>query len=510
MDSQYLPSNRSRTTASYQTDINALVSMFLSRAQDLNKKVASETTTGSSIINALIRFVIGPGLEPKASPEMSRLGWTAEQRSRFVSQAESFFRMYAGSKAIDFYGREDFNSLQSIAMRNIFNGDVLVHQMYGTEGQGYRPMLQLLSGRWVCNEMGVEDTKRVTGGVVFDDAGREVGYQIMQTDCNRLDTYTVKKVDKYNPAGFEEFRLVLIQPREANQVRGIPWLAPVLQDILDLEKFKIAHRTKAATQALFSAAITSEADAPVQQVSSIDRIRSLEMRGGQQEGPLKGEPQNDVQLGAGNVLSLNPGEHLEMVESKSPMSSYKEFTELELSQIGGAVSVPYEMMVQRYNSNFSSSRATIMGAEKTYKVIREEFASKICAPVWEQVIDWGIRLGEIEAPGYLEGSDFFRRAVLACSWIGPAAIVLDPTREINAHIQAIQNNLEPREVATRELLQMDFEEVADMLAHEKETLEDKGLQSAVVNTFNQKAVQQEDGTDGKEGKEDTEDGPNEE
>ena len=490
MASQYYPNDRAKVTASYNTDINALVTQFLGRSQDISKKLISETTIGAMIINALIRFVIGPGLEPKASPENSILKWSTEERAKFVSSAEAFFRMYAGSKDIDYYNRESFGSLQSVALRNILtDGDTLLHRIYGTKAQSYKPMIQLLSGAWIGNPNGSIDTKEQVGGVIFDADGREKGYCIFQTDNNLLDSYTTKTVNKYGADGFEEFILVGIQPRESNQVRGIPWLSSVSQDILDLEKFKIAHRTKAATQALLTAVIKSTEDAPSAPVSSVDKIRGLERKS--QALPVEADT-SEVQLGAGNVVALNPGESIDMLESKAPMNSYKEFVELELAQIGGAVSVPYEMMTQRYNSSFSSSRATITGAEKTYKVIREEFAGKICAPVWEQVVDYGIRLGMIEAPGYLEGSDLYKRAVLASSWIGPSSIVIDPTREINAHISAISNNLEPREIATRELLQMDFEEVTDMLQNEKNTLEEKGLSSAVYNVFNEKKPAEED------------------
>ena len=490
MASQYYPNDRAKVTASYNTDINALVTQFLGRSQDISKKLISETTIGAMIINALIRFVIGPGLEPKASPENTILKWSTEERAKFVSSAEAFFRMYAGSKDIDYYNRESFGSLQSVALRNILtDGDTLLHRIYGTKAQSYKPMIQLLSGAWIGNPNGSIDTKEQVGGVIFDSDGREKGYCIFQTDNNLLDSYTTKTVNKYGADGFEEFILVGIQPRESNQVRGIPWLSSVSQDILDLEKFKIAHRTKAATQALLTAVIKSTEDAPSAPVSSVDKIRGLERKS--QALPVEADT-SEVQLGAGNVVALNPGESIDMLESKAPMNSYKEFVELELAQIGGAVSVPYEMMTQRYNSSFSSSRATITGAEKTYKVIREEFAGKICAPVWEQVVDYGIRLGMIEAPGYLEGSDLYKRAVLASSWIGPSSIVIDPTREINAHISAISNNLEPREIATRELLQMDFEEVTDMLQNEKNTLEEKGLSSAVYNVFNEKKPAEED------------------
>lgn len=466
----YAPKKRNSVNANYNVDMNFLVSAFLKTSQDRSQKLYSETTLGSSIINGLVRFVIGPGLEAQASPENTVLGWDEETRSRFISESEAFFRMMAGNKSIDFYGKESFQSLQVIAFRNILvSGDVLQHRSYRGKAHGYAPYLQILSGQWVRNPSGKQDDKSCVGGVRFNERGQELGYYIAETLSNLSDAFTSKYVSKVNSyTGFEEYNLVKLLSREANQVRGIPWLTPVLEDLLDMETFKTAYKTKAVTQALLTGVIESEAEAPAAVVSTMDTIRNLDVR--QNQDAL---PQNvdDVKLGSGNIIALNPGEKMNMVESKVPATAYAEYMKTELTSIGGAVTLPYEMLMQSYNSSFSASKATIAGAEKGYRVLREEFATKFCAPVWEQVIDYGIRIGRITAPGYLDGDPYTKRAVLASTWIGPASVVVDPVKEVNAHILAVNANLETREHALRELYSTDFEETVERIRKEQSMME---------------------------------------
>ena len=84
-----------------------------------------------------------------------------------------------------------------------------------------------------------------------------------------------------------------------------------------------------------------------------------------------------------------------------------------------------------------------------------------------QVIDWGIRTGKLEAPGYIEGDWRYRQAVLAVTWIGPSPINIDPKKEVEAHILAINAGLETKEQACRELYQTDYEETVERIQKEK-------------------------------------------
>ena len=472
MSSEYNPPKRTNTNAYFPLDINFMVSAFLKSLQDRSIKAASETATGSMILNTLTEFVVGQGLEAQSSPENAVLKWDDETRSRFVSQAESFFRQYAGSRRIDHYGKMNFYQTQKVAFQNALkDGDFLLHRSYRNGHHDYEPYYQVLSGKWVRNpNMQIMDDKILTGGVEFDDAGREVAYWIAETLADRQDSFQSYKVWKYNnKSNFEEYNLVRFGVREANQVRGIPVLTPILEDIFNLEEFKVAYRMKAATQALFTGVISSEKDAPAPAVSTIETLRNLQALGRETPEAL---PHNvdDIALGTGNIIQLNPGEKFDMAESKVPAADYKQYMDTELPQITAAVGLACEMALQKYNNNYSASRATIAGQEKKFKNYRDELACGFCTPVWDQVIDWGIRKGYIEAPGYIEGDWRFKQAVLAVTWIGPSPINIDPKKEVEAHILAINAGLETREQACRELFQTDYEETVDRIKKEMDIM----------------------------------------
>ena len=483
MGTEYKTSGRSEVRAYYPVDINQFASFFLKTLQDRNLKAVSETSIGSMIINTFTSFTIGEGLEPQASPESSALGWTEQQRSTFIAQAESFFRRYAGSKRIDHYGKNNFYQLQAIALRNcLVDGDSLLHRSYRNKKHDYEPYIQVFSGRWVRNPLfNSVDTKKITGGVEFDSVGREIAYYIAEVTADRLDTMTARKVLKFNPySGFMEFDLIRLDLRESNQVRGIPVLSPVLEDIFDLETFKAAYKQKAANQALFTGVITSEKDAPAPVVSTTETLKKLstpQLTVDEAKAIIAGQV-HDVSMGGGNIIQLNPGEKWEMAESKAPSADFAKFVETELAHICSGVGdggIAYEMVLQKYSDNYSASRATIAGQEKKFRNLRSVFAFEFCDPIWEQVIDYGIRQGYIEAPGYLDGDWIFRKSVLACTWIGPSPINIDPKKEVEAHILAINAGLETKEDAVREMFGRDFEETAERRLHEKELEESLGL-----------------------------------
>ena len=126
-------------------------------------------------------------------------------------------------------------------------------------------------------------------------------------------------------------------------------------------------------------------------------------------------------------------------------------------------------MLNSYNASFSASRATINSSEKLYKTMRDEFSKKVCNPVYEMIVDYGIMAGLIEAPGYFD-SELKKRAILTCTWTGATPTQVDPVKEVNAYALAISNGLCTREYASRNLYGLDFDEVAERLRKEQETI----------------------------------------
>lgn len=501
MGSVHKPKPRSQSVrnfkAYYPTDINKLTSAYRDGNLSRIERLVSDTSIGRAIVEKLVVNVVGEGIVPNASPESTFLDWSDETRNKYITQAEAYWRAVANNKKIDFYERYNIAGLQRIALRNIIvKGDVLMQRIY--DKRSLFPKVRLIGGQWVQQPNGTMDTTHITGGVQLDKNQREIGYYIAKTDENRQDGFETEYHKKYLSDGFEQLSLLRIAPKESNQIRGISILNAAQEDIISLETAKNSFVANMILHSILSAFITKEKDAPEATINSIDTIKGVGVK--QEEGDFVYD-EKDVALGTGNIVELNPGEKIQTVEASVQGQSFEAFQKSVLSQIGAAVGVPYEIMLDSFNSSFSASKGTISAAYKGFKIMSEELGAQLVAPMWEMIIDHGIRNGDIEAPGYLEATEIQRRSILACTFITPRQIVLDPTRDYNALSVALDNNLITHERAIRETTGEDFEEVIKRKGHEKREMEKHGLsvtpeqREIQIDDENDKEEEDEENTD---------------
>lgn len=469
MANRYLPSSESKITQNFRryfsADPNQGYSFYKGEAQNVSLGLYYETSIGRMIINRLTTKVIGNGLVPMASPEVDILGWSPEQVERFQKQVESLYRIITGSPSFDWRGKSELREMQSTAFKMILTtGDVLLHRGFRKKGGVVYPYIQNISGKLIGNPSGANDTKNLTGGVSLNDNGQELGYYIMVPDQNRNDTYDYKYVSRVNPrTGHKDYDLIQLCSAESNQIRGIPYLSALRDDILQLIKLKDLHIAKAVIQTLFTVAIEKDKGSQPSTESFKDKLK-YGVAGGDEKPVSEDTPL--FELGSGIVVQLDDGEHIKSVETALNAMDFSQTIRTNLEIIGSAVGLPYEELLGSYNASFSASRATINDSEKYYKTLRNEFIAKYMTPIYEHVVEYCITAGLVDAPGYYD-SELKRRAVLACTWTGTTATQVDPVKEVNAYKLAIDSGLCTREYATRSLFGMDFEEVADRLMQEK-------------------------------------------
>lgn len=452
----------------YSSDPNQFYSAYQNLSQHESEAMYRQFPMGKMIIDAQTRMVIGKGLTPMSSPETDITGWDQETTARFTRQAEAYFRLVTGSRNFDWYGKNDFKQLQQIAFRNILiEGDTLVHRGFRRlRNKSTAPYLQLISGRMVTQNYR-EDNKRMTGGVYIDpDTGRETAYAVRIIGEDLMDTLATRIVRRYNPrTGRLEFDLIQLQKSDPALVRGIPLLTALRGSILGLGKYQDNHLLQSIVQNMFSVFIEKEEDTEGPTLKN-----KLAGVGGSPDPIDPGK----INLGAGNVVPLNPKEHAVLVQRQAQGEDYSKYLTANIEIIAGACGLSAETVLNRYNASFSASRATIASTEKNNEILREEFVQKFCEPVWEQVVDTGVLQGFIEAPGYLEDG-VIRRAALATTWAGPTPAQVDPVKEVNAYIAAIKAGLCTHEYAIRRLYGMDVEEVVERLAKERADYERHGI-----------------------------------
>ena len=251
--------------------------------------------------------------------------------------------------------------------------------------------------------------------------------------------------------------LQICKDMRADQCRGVPLLAPVIESLKQLSRFNEAELGAAIVRSFFSIFFTQkERD-----------LTFNDIVGAQQQE----EPEIDAsefKLDSPSVTSLPAGVDVKFLSNNQAQSEFAEFTAAFIKQIAAAVNIPFEVLLKSFNSSYSASRASLLQAENEFRQRREAFVTDYCQPIYEQFLMEAIAIGRIDAPGFFD-DPVKRQAYLNAMWINERANVLDPLKEANAQVLRLQNNLSTYE---RELAAtgQDFDDVAQQLKTERELL----------------------------------------
>jgi lambda family phage portal protein len=252
------------------------------------------------------------------------------------------------------------------------------------------------------------------------------------------------------------------------QRRGIPLIAPIIELCLTLDRYLKAETIAAQIQALFTLVITSEN--PDSMAGELGSLEGDEMTGGDD---------SLVALGNGIVQYARPGEKVEPVNPSRPTTSFEPFVNSAIQLMGPTSGMPYEMLVQKFQSSYSASRAAINMASTQFKILRSGLINDFCQPIYEAFMDEAVARGWVYAPGYFE-NPIMRRAYTRAKWNGPGLPQVDMLKEVQAWEKQVSLGFATAGQATSELNGGDFMENLSIRAREIEAATAAGLSQAAA------------------------------
>ena len=172
--------------------------------------------------------------------------------------------------------------------------------------------------------------------------------------------------------------------------------------------------------------------------------------------------------------ALPKGVDVKSVDASNSQSTFEPFTATLIKQIAAAIGQPYEVLMKKFNSSYSASRAAMLQAWEEYKLRRTWFARDFCQPVYEQWLTKAIALGRIEAPGFFT-DPLIRKAWCNVEWYGPTMSILDPVKDVTGSSLRTTYALSTRERESAEMTGTDFEENVEQLALEQQIIRDAGI-----------------------------------
>lgn len=438
--------------------------------------------------------VVGTGLRLKATVDKGVLRMTDQQAEDWQKKTELEFSLWANRKqTCDAIGLNDFYELQQLVLMSwLLSGDVFIlFKRYPvSKMQPYSLRLHLIEADRVrtpatsafdyltSSTIGKTASGRtIYDGVEVDGNGQIVAYHIANFypyEISEALKQGFTRVEAYGKSTGMPNILHVMEAERPDQYRGVPYLAKVIEPLLQMRRYTNAEIMSAVVQSFFSAFLTMENPDP-------DRLNFNETGALDQE-EISSDP-NEFELGPGTVGQLKPGEDIKLLASSHPNQNFDAFMSSMCKQIGGALELPAEMLLKAFNSNYSAARAALLEAWNAFKMRRTWLSNDFCNPVYETWLTEAVARGRISAPGFLS-DPIIRQAYLKCQWIGPSQNSLDPTKDLQASILSIENGLSTHEQEAIQLNGSEFAANISKLKTENELLSEIKTQNQAQNAPN--------------------------
>jgi capsid protein len=181
---------------------------------------------------------------------------------------------------------------------------------------------------------------------------------------------------------------------------------------------------------------------------------------------------DEVMLGEGLINTLQPNEDIQIADPHRPNKDCQPFLDLLLREVGAALEIPFEVLLQSFNASYSASKAALLEAWRYFMVKRAQLAGQDCQPAYELFFDECVASGRYSAPGY--GDPLLRAAWTKANWIGPARGDLDETKAAQAATERISNGTSNESIECDERA-LDRDEVFTQRAYEIQTRREAGM-----------------------------------
>lgn len=425
-----------------EDDIDLQSSTLRQRARDLYEggglaRSGPETLTTS---------VVGWGIQPKPKIDGSFLGMTDEAREEAEQAILREWKLWADNTMCDAQRQQNFYGLQQLAFLSmLMSGDVFaLFGMKPNKRTPYQTTIRLLEADRICNpdssgsseSTETESGGRIIDGVEIDKEGAVIKYHIASRSPNAgndSSELTWIPIDAYGKdTGYPNILQVMTYERP-EQRRGIPFVSAEIELIKQFTRYMNAELAGKVVSAMLTLFITSKED---------------DGKAGMEDAVNEDEKVTDdelkLELAPGAIYDLPPGKDVTTVDPKRSDTQFESFVNTCITVIASSMGIPKEVLIKKYESNYTAARAALLDFWRTVRVYRTRFNTAFNQPIYEQWLSEAVATGRIDAPGFFD-DPAVRLAWCGCSWMGASMGHVDPLKEVNAAEVRIRNNITTEE-----------------------------------------------------------------
>lgn len=333
------------------------------------------------------------------------------------------------------------SAVLTVACRSLVReGEAILRLSLGAEGFHVTPLPADQLDAALTRDLG--NGRKIIAGVELDVLDRVVAYHLLPSAPG-------------NPFGMVGAP-VRIEARDVlhvfdrlvpGQVRGLPWMTPVLLKLFDLDATSDAMLMALKVQSLMTGFIRD----PSGQGAGF---------GGEEEAGAA--PNVSLEPGAMRIL---PGDaEVTFSQPGQGLAQAAEFVKAQLREIAAGTGLTYEMVSRDLSgANYSSARVGLLEFRRRAEMLQGNLIeAQLLRPLWRRWIEAKALAGEIAADTGTMADH------LSVKFVPPGWPWIDPESEVNADIKAIDAGLKSRSevVAGRG---RDIEELDDELGADKFT-----------------------------------------
>lgn len=425
---KYEGAAKGRRTSSWLTgfgDANAQISSDLPTLRERSRDLRRNNAYIHKAIDIISNNVVGKGIMTQ---------WDNDE-------IEADWKEWAYSTNIDYDGRNDLRGLQRLVMEAVAeSGEVLIRKRI-VSGLEFPLQYQILEADFLNNTILNAKPKTqgnfVIQGIEFDSNGKRVGYHIYESHPGSVDHPFNSLESNFIPAN--EI-LHIYRAERPGQVRGVPWVSPVMIRVKDLDDFEDAQLMRQKVAACFTAFvhdISAEVDC---------------------------EDESDLgeKIEPALIEQLPPGKTITFADPPG-VENYKEYTSSQLRAVAAGMGLSYEELTgDLTETNYSSGRMGHISMQRNVDSWRESLIiTHMMRPIVQDYKDMSS----------LMGKDIQKSKA---THIPPRREMIDPTKEIPAMVSAIRSGLSSRPEVVASMGK-DIKDVDAQIEKNNKEMDEKGI-----------------------------------
>lgn len=437
----------------------------LAKLRERSRDLLRNNPVAVSIIDSMVKNVVGPGLRPQPQIAYDAAGISKAQAKELSRLMRANFKQHA--KCIDFEGKLRFNSMQRLAFRQLLeSGEFIAVRRYIDPSERkwaeYGSCWQLLEPDHLATPPNNEQNPNIRSGIEFNDRGEVVAYWISKKHPGDSSAYRVSSQLEFNriPAYDEQGRPLVLHKfikLRPNQSRGVPLLAAIIETLLNLKQ-AVGNELIALLASSCLAYFIETQDPAGDVMKALDGYNT------------RTKPDGTTTIDAvermvpGGVLRLFPGEKANAFMPNRPAPTFKDYIMFSMRWAGSAAGIPYEKFTHDWsNTTYTSGRMSEIDFGGIVDVHQQEFSESFCEPIWELSVEEQMLRGHLPV---LRNWERRRSIWTDARWIVPVRPWVDPLKDVTAKGLALEYNLTTLSIEC-DALGLDWEEVLEQHHNEE-------------------------------------------